>query len=79
MVEPFSLLLWLAAALSFLTYGLYKEDANLGVGLVLCFIVIVNGFIHFFYSEISKPVVSCFKDFEPFQVLVVRNGDEMYI
>lgn len=48
MVEPFSLLLWLAAALSFLTYGLYKEDANLGVGLVLCFIVIVNGFIHFF-------------------------------
>jgi hypothetical protein len=65
MVEPFSLLLWLAAALSFVSYGLYHDPNNLGIGIALCFIIVCNGLIQFSVSQKELQAEQPLRDFLP--------------
>ena len=64
----FSLLLWVAAILSFLAYGLEA-------GSVLVFVVIVTGIFSYYQESKSSSVMESFKNL----VLVRRDGEKMIV
>ena len=64
----YSLLLWVAAILSFLAYGLEA-------GSVLVFVVIVTGIFSYYQESKSSSVMESFKNL----VLVRRNGEKMTV
>merc|ERR1712038_1509033 len=73
----FSLLLWLAAALCFLAYGL--DDSipdNLYLGIVLAAVTFVTGIFSFYQEYNANAIMEGFKDFLPKECWVVRNAGE---
>ena len=68
----FSLLLWVAAILSFLAYGLEA-------GSVLVFVVIVTGIFSYYQESKSSSVMESFKNLVPHTSLVRRNGEKMTV
>lgn len=71
----FSLLLWLAAALCFLAYGLdpLKIKDNLYLGIVLSIVTWCTGCFSFYQNYKSAAVMESFKNFLPEEVNVVRE------
>ena len=68
----YSLLLWVAAILSFLAYGLEA-------GSVLVFVVIVTGIFSYYQESKSSSVMESFKNLVPHTSLVRRNGEKMTV
>ena len=68
----FSLLLWVAAILSFLAYGLEA-------GSVLVFVVIVTGIFSYYQESKSSSVTCDLCDLHKNLVLVRRNGEKMTV
>ena len=68
----FSLLLWVAAILSFLAYGLEA-------GSVLVFVVIVTGIFSYYQESKSSSVTCDLRDLHKNLVLVRRNGEKMTV
>ena len=82
----FSLLLWVAAILSFLAYGLEAASSsgdaemdNLYLGSVLVFVVIVTGIFSYYQESKSSSVMESFKNLVPHTSLVRRNGEKMTV
>ncbi|NP_571762.1 sodium/potassium-transporting ATPase subunit alpha-1a.2 [Danio rerio] len=81
----FQTLLWFGAFLCFLAYGIQVasvEDAahdNLYLGLVLAFVVIVNGWFSFYQESKSSKIMESFRNLVPQQALVVRDGEKKVI
>merc|ERR1719424_1223004 len=71
----FSLLLWGAAILCFVGYGLDTEQPeNMYLGVVLVVVVFLTGVFSFFQEYKSAAVMESFKKFLPPQSLVMRDG-----
>ncbi|XP_056319466.1 sodium/potassium-transporting ATPase subunit alpha-1a.2 [Danio aesculapii] len=81
----FQTLLWFGAFLCFLAYGIQVasvEEAahdNLYLGLVLAFVVIVNGWFSFYQESKSSKIMESFRNLVPQQALVVRDGEKKVI
>ena len=75
MTGVFGIMLWIAAALCFICYGLsYNDFSNLFIAIVLCFIVIVSGSFSFYQNRKSTAVMAKFKNFLPPKAKVLREG-----
>ena len=82
----FSMLLWAAAILSFMAFGLeygsshgHPEMDNLYLGCVLVFVVTVTAIFSYYQESKSDSVMESFKDLVPQTALVKRNGEMMTI
>ena len=78
----FSLLLWAAAILSFMAFGMEHvsshgdpEMDNLYLGCVLVFVVTVTAIFSYYQESKSSSVMESFKDLVPRTALVRRNGE----
>ena len=78
----FSLLLWAAAILSFMAFGLEHvsshgdpEMDNLYLGCVLVFVVTLTAIFSYYQESKSSSVMESFKDLVPQTALVRRNGE----
>jgi sodium/potassium-transporting ATPase subunit alpha len=74
LVTPFSLLLWGGAALCFAAFGIGKDPSNMYLGVIICVIIMITGFISFWQTLKSQALMDSFKDFIPPQTIVIRNG-----
>jgi sodium/potassium-transporting ATPase subunit alpha len=74
LVTPFSLLLWGGAALCFAAFGIGKDPSNMYLGIIICVIIMITGFISFWQTLKSQALMDSFKDFIPPQTIVIRNG-----
>uniref|UniRef100_A0A673N1I2 Na(+)/K(+)-exchanging ATPase n=1 Tax=Sinocyclocheilus rhinocerous TaxID=307959 RepID=A0A673N1I2_9TELE len=81
----FQTLLWFGAFLCFTAYGIQaasnEEPANdnLYLGLVLAFVVIVNGWFSYYQESKSSKIMESFRNLVPQQALVVRDGEKKVI
>ena len=78
----FSLLLWAAAILSFMAFGLehasshgHPEMDNLYLGCVLVFVVTITAIFSYYQESKSDSVMESFKNMVPQTALVRRNGE----
>ena len=75
--STFSILLWIAAALSFLAYGLdQNEKSNLYLAVVVIVIILLSGFFSYIQNAKSGEIMDSFKSFSNVQVTVTRNGQK---
>ena len=78
--STFSILLWIAAALSFLAYGLDQEEkSNLYLAVVVIVIILLSGFFSYIQNAKSGEIMDSFKSFSNVQVTVTRNGQKANI
>ncbi|XP_055062189.2 sodium/potassium-transporting ATPase subunit alpha-1 [Misgurnus anguillicaudatus] len=81
----FQTLLWFGAFLCFMAYGIQaaseEEPAhdNLYLGVVLAFVVIVNGWFSYYQEAKSSRIMESFKNLVPQQALVIRDGEKKVI
>jgi len=76
----FAILLWVAAALALIAYGLSPDDkANLWLAVVIIVVIILTGFFSFFQNEKSGDIIDSFKSFNATTVIVTRDGKETSI
>ena len=78
--STFSILLWIAAALSFLAFGLDQSDkSNLYLAVVVIAIILLSGFFSYIQNSKSGEIMDSFKSFSNVQVTVTRNGEKQNI
>ena len=78
--STFSLLLWIAAALSFLAYGLSPvEKNNLYLAVVVIIIVLLSGFFSYMQNAKSGEIMDSFKSFSNTIVTVTRDSQQQNI
>lgn len=70
----FSLLLWAGGILCFVGYALKKEEDNLYLGIVLCFVVFVTGCFTYAQNRKSSNLMESFKNMMPTMTTVIRGG-----
>ena len=82
----FSLLLWVAAILSFMAFGLEHASShgdpemdNLYLGCVLVFVVTITAIFSYYQESKSDSVMESFKNLVPQTALVRRNGEMMTV
>mmetsp|Transcript_14473 Transcript_14473/g.29165 ORF Transcript_14473/g.29165 Transcript_14473/m.29165 type:complete len:1142 (-) Transcript_14473:212-3637(-) len=76
----FSLLLWAAAILCFIAYGIDQSSQdNLYLGVVLAAVVILTGLFSYYQDAKSAAVMAGFKNFLPEKTIVVREGKEVEV
>ncbi|XP_062373486.1 sodium/potassium-transporting ATPase subunit alpha-1-like isoform X2 [Sardina pilchardus] len=83
----FSTLLWIIAAIYFLTFGLQTvlgseaEEAitNLYLGVILSAVVIITGCLSYYQEAKSSKIKNSLKNLVPQQALVVRDGEKKSI
>ncbi|XP_051982183.1 sodium/potassium-transporting ATPase subunit alpha-1-like [Xyrauchen texanus] len=81
----FQTLLWFGAFLCFMAYGIQTASLeeptndNLYLGLVLAFVVIVNGCFSYYQEAKSSKIMESFKNLVPQQALVIRDGEKHII
>ncbi len=72
----FSNLLWGAAILSFIGFGLSPDDkSNLWLGVVIVLIILISGSFSFYQNKKSEMIMETFRSFTISQVTVIRNGN----
>mgnify|MGYP001950284863 CR=1 FL=1 len=71
------MLLWGGAALCYAAYGVGKDPSNLYLGVIICVIILITGFISFWQTLKSQSMMGSFKDFMPEKTLVIRGGKEI--
>ena len=75
--STFSLLLWIAAILSFLAYGLSPvEKSNLYLAIVVIIIVLLSGLFSYIQNAKSGEIMDSFKSFSNTMVTVTRDGEQ---
>ena len=73
----FSILLWIAAILSFIAYSLQPDDlSNMWLGVVICIIILLTGMFSYFQNEKSSDIIDSFKSFNAATVIVTREGKD---
>mmetsp|Transcript_19109 Transcript_19109/g.28577 ORF Transcript_19109/g.28577 Transcript_19109/m.28577 type:complete len:1099 (-) Transcript_19109:170-3466(-) len=73
----FSLLLWGAAVLCFIAFGIDNSSQdNLYLGVVLAAVVFLTGIFSYYQDANAAAVMAGFKNFLPEECIVVREGDE---
>ena len=73
----FSILLWIAAILSFIAYSLNTDDlSNMYLGVVIAVIVLLTGAFSYYQNERSANIIDSFKSFSAVSVIVTRDGKE---
>ena len=78
--STFSLLLWIASALSFLAYGLNPEEkSNLYLAVVVIVIILLSGFFSYIQHEQSGEIMDSFKSFSNTIVTVTRDSQQQNI
>lgn len=72
----FSILLWVAAVLAFVSYGVWRELAsdNLYIGVVLVVVVLITGAFSYYQEAKSLAVMKGFAEMVPTKALVLRGG-----
>jgi sodium/potassium-transporting ATPase subunit alpha len=76
----FSLLLWFAAILCFIAYGVEPDVVeNLYLGVVLTVVVIMTGLFSFYQEFNAAAIMDGFRNFFQDTAFVVRNGVEMEV
>lgn len=71
----FAWLLWVAAILALIGYGLNTHDlSNIYLAVVLVIIIIVTGFFSYYQNEKSNEIMSSFKSFAVSTTNVMRDG-----
>nr|AAH54591.1 Atp1a1a.3 protein [Danio rerio] len=81
----FQTLLWIGALLCFFAYSIQaaseEEPANdnLYLGLVLAFVVTVNGCFSYYQDAKSSRIMDSFRNLVPQKALVVRDGEKSVI
>ena len=76
MVTAFALLLWAGAILCFIAYAIGKDPSNLYLGIIICAIILITGFMAFYQTMKSQAMMDSFKDFIPAETIVISNGVE---
>jgi sodium/potassium-transporting ATPase subunit alpha len=80
MTNAFSLLLWIAAALAFLGFGLDTSDkGNLYLAIVIIGVVIVTGLFSFYQNSKSDAIMDSFKNLTNSLCTVTRNGEKVQV
>merc|ERR1712172_154390 len=81
----FAMLLWFAAILCFIAYGIqasaYEEppDDNLYLGIVLSAVVTVTGIFSYYQEAKSAKIMESFKNLVPQYAVVRRNGEKITV
>ncbi|CAK77664.1 unnamed protein product (macronuclear) [Paramecium tetraurelia] len=80
MTNVFSLLLWGAATLCFLAYGLSPEDpSQLYLGIVLVGVIVIITLLTYFQNRKSEAIMAGFSNFIPPEAVVIRDGQQLKI
>ncbi|CAD8071160.1 unnamed protein product [Paramecium primaurelia] len=80
MINVFSLLLWGAAALCFLAYGLSPDDpSQLYLGIVLVGVIVIITLLTYFQNRKSEAIMAGFSNFIPPEAIVIRDGQQLKI
>ena len=78
--STFSLLLWIAAALSFLAYGISPvEKSNLYLAIVVIVIILLSGLFSYMQNAKSGEIMDSFKSFSNAIVTVTRDSKQQNI
>ena len=76
----FSILLWIAAILSFIAYSLNPDDlSNMWLAVVVVIIILLTGLFSYIQNEKSSDIIDSFKSFSAATVIVTRDGKETTI
>jgi len=62
--------------LCFVAYGIGHDPSNLYLGIIICVIILITGFLTFYQTMKSQSIMDSFKDFIPPETIVIRNGVE---
>ncbi|CAD8189747.1 unnamed protein product [Paramecium pentaurelia] len=77
LTNVFALLLWGAAGLCFLAYGLTPEDpSNLYLGIVLIACILITALMTYFQNRKSEAIMEGFVNFIPPETIVIRDGKQ---
>jgi sodium/potassium-transporting ATPase subunit alpha len=80
MTNVFSLLLWIAAALAFLGYGLAPDDmGNLYLAVVIIGVVIITGLFSWYQNRKSDAIMDSFKNLTNSLCTVTRHGEKVQV
>ena len=67
-------MLWIAAILCFMTYGVGKDISNIYLAAIIIAIILISGLLTFYQTMQSQAIMESFKDFIPPETIVIRNG-----
>jgi sodium/potassium-transporting ATPase subunit alpha len=80
MSNVFSILLWIAAALSFIGYGLAPEDmGNIYLAAVIIGVVIITGIFSWYQNRKSDAILDSFKNLTNSACTVMRHGEKVQV
>ena len=74
-----ALLLWFAAALSFLSEYLHPGEGLLRLGIAILTVIFINAFFTFIQEYRTEKAIAELRKMLPFRVAVIRNGAEVEI
>jgi sodium/potassium-transporting ATPase subunit alpha len=76
----FAILMWIAAGLAILVYFLDPSDfTNMGLGIVLIAVILITGYFSYYQESKSIAIMTGFKNFQPQEATVVRDGKTINI
>ena len=80
MSNVFSILLWIAAALSFIGYALAPDDlSNIYLAVVIIGVILITGLFSWYQNKKSDSIMSSFKSLTNSPTLVIRNGEKVLV
>ena len=71
-----AILLWIAAAMSFLSEFLHPGEGMLTLGIAIVAVILINAVFTFIQEYRAEKALTALKKLLPFSVMVLRNGKE---
>ncbi|CAD8136306.1 unnamed protein product [Paramecium pentaurelia] len=83
MVQPFSILLWIASIMCFVLYGVNPDalgaKSNLWLAIILIAIILLTGSITYNQSAKADALMEGFKNFLPQRCIAIRGGEKVEV
>lgn len=77
LVNFFALLLWIGAALAFLSEYLSPGEGNIYIGIALSAVVVLNAVFTFIQEYQSEKIMESFRKMMPVKIVALRDGEKV--